>query len=144
MERPFADRREAGRKLATKLVAYANCPNLLVLALPRGGVPIAYEVARALHAPLDVFLVRKLGVPWNREFAMGAIATGGVRVLNQEAMNCSDIPDWVIDAVAKQEQKELERRERLYRGDRPALDIQGRTVILVDLLCALLRSRCGK
>jgi predicted phosphoribosyltransferase len=131
-QRPFANRLEAGRKIAGKLTAYANCPNLLVLALPRGGVPIAYEVARALHAPLDVFLVRKLGVPWNEELAMGAIATGGVRVLNQEAMSCSDLPDWVIDRIAKREQKELERRERLYRGGRPALDIQGRTVILVD------------
>jgi putative phosphoribosyl transferase len=129
-ERPFANRPEAGRKLAAKLSAYANCPNLLVLALPRGGVPIAYEVARALHAPLDVFLVRKLGVPWNEELAMGAIATGGVRVLNQEAM--SDLPDWVINHIAKREQKELERRERLYRGDRPAVDVRGRTVILVD------------
>jgi predicted phosphoribosyltransferase len=132
LDRPFADRAEAGRKLATKLLAYADCPNLLVLALPRGGVPIAYEVARALHAPLDVFIVRKLGVPWDEELAMGAIATGGVRVLSQEATNCSDIPDWVIDDVAKREQKELERRERLYRRDRPAPDIQGRVVILVD------------
>jgi putative phosphoribosyl transferase len=129
-ERPFANRAEAGLKLASKLIAYANYPNLLVLALPRGGVPIAYEIARALHAPLDVFLVRKLGVPWNEELAMGAIATGGVRVLNPEAM--SDLPDWAINHIAKREQKELERRERLYRANRPALDIQGRTVILVD------------
>jgi putative phosphoribosyl transferase len=125
----FADRREAGRKLATKLIAYVDCPNLLVLALPRGGVPIAYEVARALYTPLDVFLVRKLGVPWEEELAMGAIATGGVRVLNQEA---TSFPDSIIDDVVKREQKELERRERLYRGDRPAVDIQGRTIILVD------------
>jgi putative phosphoribosyl transferase len=131
-ERPFADRLDAGRQLATKLLAYANCPNLLVLALPRGGVPIAYEVARALHAPLDIFLVRKLGVPWNEELAMGAIATGGVRVLNPEAMSCSDLPESIIDDVAKREQKELERRERVYRSDRPAFKIQGRTVILVD------------
>jgi putative phosphoribosyl transferase len=130
--RPFADRTDAGRKLATKLLAYADCPNLLVLALPRGGVPIAYEVARALHAPLDIFLVRKLGLPWNEELAMGAIASGGVRVLNPEAMSWSDLPNSIIDDVAKREQKELERRERLYRGDRPALDIQGRTIILVD------------
>jgi putative phosphoribosyl transferase len=132
MEQPFANRAEAGRKLATKLVAYADCPNLLVLALPRGGVPVAYEIARLLHAPLDVFLVRKLGVPWNEELAMGAIASGGVRVLNQEAISCSHLPDWLIDHVAKREQKELERRERVYRGDRPALDIQGRMLILVD------------
>ena len=87
VQRPFANRAEAGLKLASKLTAYANYPNLLVLALPRGGVPIAYEVARALQAPLDVFLVRKLGVPWNEELAMGAIATGGVRVLSQEDTN---------------------------------------------------------
>ena len=91
-EPPFADRLDAGRQLATKLLHYANCPNLLVLALPRGGVPVAYEVARALNAPLDIFLVRKLGVPWNKELAMGAIATGGVRVLNPEAISCSDLP----------------------------------------------------
>jgi putative phosphoribosyl transferase len=130
--RPFADRTDAGRKLATQLLAYADCPNLLVLALPRGGVPIAYEVARALHAPLDVFIVRKLGVPWNEELAMGAIATGGVRVLNQEIIDCGDIPGWVVDDVAEREQEELERRERLYRGDRPAADIRDRTIILVD------------
>jgi putative phosphoribosyl transferase len=132
VKRPFANRLEAGRKLATKLSAYADCPNLLVLALPRGGVPIAYEVARALHAPLDVFIVRKLGVPWNEELAMGAIATGGVRVLNQEIIDHGDIPGWVVDDVAKREQEELERRERLYRGDRPAADIRDRMIILVD------------
>jgi len=131
-EPPFANRREAGRKLATKLISYVHCPNLLVLALPRGGVPIAYEVARALGAPLDVFLVRKLGVPWNEELAMGAIATGGVRVLNEETTDRGDIPDWVISDVAEREQEELERRERLYRGDRPAIYIQNRTIILVD------------
>src|SRR5262245_3224122 len=131
-ERPFTDRLDAGRQLATKLLAYANCPNLLVLALPRGGVPIAFEVARALHAPLDIFIVRKLGVPWNEELAMGAIATGGVCVLNPEAISCSDLPESIIDEVAKREQKELERREHLYRGNRPPLDISGRTVILVD------------
>ena len=131
-ERPFADRFDAGRQLATKLLAYATCPNLLVLALPRGGVPVAYEVARALHAPLDIFIVRKLGVPWNEELAMGAIATGRVRVLNPEAISCSDLPESIIDEVAKREQKELERREDVYRGDRPAFDVHGRTVILVD------------
>jgi putative phosphoribosyl transferase len=132
VRRPFADRTDAGRKLAAKLLAYADCPNLLVLALPRGGVPIAYEVARALHAPLDVFIVRKLGVPWNEELAMGAIATGGVRVLNQHVIDRGNIPGWVVDDVAEQEQEELERRERLYRGDRPAADIRDRTIILVD------------
>jgi predicted phosphoribosyltransferase len=131
-ERPFANRMDAGRKLATKLLDYVNCPNVLVLALPRGGVPIAYEVAQALHAPLDIFLVRKLGVPWNEELAIGAIATGGVRVLNPEAMSCSDLSESIIDAVAKRERKELERREHVYRGDRPALDVEGHTVILVD------------
>ena len=131
-QRPFANRADAGRKLATKLLDYVNCPNVVVLALPRGGVPIAYELARALHAPLDVFLVRKLGVPGNEELAMGAIATGGVRVLNSEAISCWDLSESIIDEIAKREQKELERRERLYRGNRPALDISGRTVILVD------------
>jgi putative phosphoribosyl transferase len=132
VRRPFADRTDAGRKLAAKLLAYADCPNLLVLALPRGGVPIAYEVARALHAPLDVFIVRKLGVPWNEELAMGAIATGGVRVLNQDVIDRGNIPGWVVDDVAEREQEELERRERLYRGDRSAADIRDRTIILVD------------
>jgi len=131
-QRPFANRTDAGRKHATKLLDYVNCPNVVVLALPRGGVPIAYELARALHAPLDVFLVRKLGVPGNEELAMGAIATGGVRVLNSEAISCWDLSESIIDEIAKREQKELERRERLYRGNRPALDISGRTVILVD------------
>jgi predicted phosphoribosyltransferase len=130
--RPFRDRREAGRLLATKLAVYANRPDVLVLALPRGGVPVAYEVARALGAPLDVFLVRKLGVPGHEELAMGAIASGGVRVLNEQLVRALGIPDRVIAAAAAEEQRELERRERLYRGDRPAPDVRGRTVILVD------------
>ena len=129
---PFRDRREAGRFLAAKLAAYANRPDVLVLALPRGGVPVAYEVARALNASLDVFLVRKLGVPGHEELAMGAVATGGVRVRNDEIISDLRIPDYLIDAVAAQEQRELERRERLYRGDRPPPDVRGRTVILVD------------
>lgn len=129
---PFADRSEAGQKLATQMMSYANDPNLLVLALPRGGVPIAYEIARALRAPLDVFLVRKLGVPGNEELAMGAIASGGVRVLNPETTSWTGVSSSVIDEVAKQEQKELERREHLYRGDRPALETYGRSIILVD------------
>jgi predicted phosphoribosyltransferase len=128
----FRDRREAGRLLAAQLAAYANRPDVLVLALPRGGVPVAYEVARALGAPLDVFLVRKLGVPGHEELAMGAVATGGVRVLNEEIVRALGIPDDVIEAVAAKEQRELARRERLYRGDRPPLDVRGRTVILVD------------
>ena len=128
----FRDRREAGRLLASKLSAYANRPDVLVLALPRGGVPVAYEVARALGAPLDVFVVRKLGVPGHEELAMGAVATGGVRVLNHQLVSQLGIPDHLIDAVAAHEQRELVRRERLYRGGRPPPDVRNRTVILVD------------
>jgi putative phosphoribosyl transferase len=128
----FRDRREAGRQLAQHLVAYANRPDVLVLALPRGGVPVAYEVARALHAPLDVFLVRKLGLPGHEEYAMGAVASGGVRVLNPEVLEQLHLPDEVIDTVTRRELQELERRERLYRGDRPFPDVRGKTVILVD------------
>jgi predicted phosphoribosyltransferase len=129
---PFKNRSEAGRVLAEKLREYSGVPNVLVLALPRGGVPVAYEVAQALQTPLDVFLVRKLGVPGHEELAMGALATGGVRVLNPDVVNGLHIPDDVIEAVAEKEQRELERREQLYRGDRPALDVQGRIVVLVD------------
>jgi predicted phosphoribosyltransferase len=115
----FRDRREAGRLLAAKLSAYANRPDVLVLALPRGGVPVAYEVARALGAPLDVFIVRKLGIPGQEEVAMGAVAMGGVRVLNDQIVGGLRIPAYVIDAVIAREEQELTRRERLYRGDRP-------------------------
>ena len=132
MTHRFHDRREAGRLLADKLTAYANRPEVLVLALPRGGVPVAYEVARALRAPLDVFIVRKLGVPGSEELAMGAVATGGVRVLNDQIVRRLGIPDDVIDAVTTWERQELARRERLYGGDRPLPDVRGRTVILVD------------
>jgi predicted phosphoribosyltransferase len=128
----FRDRKEAGRLLAAKLAAYANRPDVLVLALPRGGVPVAFEVAQALKAPLDVFIVRKLGVPGHEELAMGAVASGGVRVLNDEIVGALHIPDSVIDQVAAKELQELSRREHLYRGDRPAPDVHGRTVILVD------------
>jgi erythromycin esterase-like protein/predicted phosphoribosyltransferase len=128
----FRDRRDAGRLLAEKLAAYANRPDVLVLALPRGGVPVAYEVARALGAPLDVFVVRKLGVPGYEELAMGAVATGSVRVLNDQLIERLGIPDHVIDAVVARERQELARRERLYRSGRPPLDVRGRTVILVD------------
>ena len=128
----FRDRREAGRALAAKLAAYAHRPDVLVPALPRGGVPVAYDVARALGAPLDVFIVRKLGIPGHEELAMGAVATGGVRVLNEQVVHALNIPDHVIDAVTAWEQQELARRERLYRGDRPPPDVRGRTVILVD------------
>ncbi|MBI2876198.1 MAG: phosphoribosyltransferase [Candidatus Tectomicrobia bacterium] len=130
--RPFRDRSEAGRLLAERLKAFAHRPDVLVLALPRGGVPVAFEVARALHAPLDVFLVRKLGVPGHEELAMGAIATGGVRVLNQEIVQRLRIPDEMVDAVAAMEQRELERRRSIYRDDRPFPQIRDRTVILVD------------
>ena len=130
--RRFRDRREAGRLLAAQLGAYAKRPDVLVLALPRGGVPVAAEVASALGAPLDVFVVRKLGVPGHEEYALGAIATGGVRVLNEEVVQALRIPDRVIDALAAREQEELARRERVYRGHRPPLDVRGRTVILVD------------
>jgi predicted phosphoribosyltransferase len=129
---PFADRRQAGKKLASQLASYANRSDVLVLALPRGGVPVAFEVARALRAPLDVFLVRKLGVPGHEELAMGAIASGGVRVLNEEVTSRIDIPSSMIDEVAHREEQELQRRERLYRRDRPAPIVQGRTVILID------------
>ena len=128
----FRDRTDAGRQLTAKLAEYADRPDVLILALPRGGVPVAYEVARALHAPLDIFLVRKLGVPGHEELAMGAIASGGVRVLNEDVVRALRIPEEVIDTVAWKEEQELERRERAYRGDRPAPDVRGRTVILVD------------
>ena len=128
----FRDRRAAGRLLAQRLMHYASRPDVLVLALPRGGVPVAYEVARALHAPLDVFVVRKLGLPGHEELAMGAVATGGVRVLNEALVKALNIAEPLIDAVAKKEQQELARRERLYRGDRQSPPIRGRTVIVVD------------
>lgn len=126
----FRDRREAGRRLAARLSGYG--PDALVLALPRGGVPVAYEVALALRAPLDVFIVRKLGAPGHEELAMGAIASGGVRVLNDDVLRNLAIPARAIDAAAERERRELERRERLYRGDRPPPEIAGRTVLLID------------
>jgi predicted phosphoribosyltransferase len=128
----FRDRFDAGRQLAAKLMDYANRPDVLVLALPRGGVPVAFEVAQTLDAPLDLFLVRKLGLPGHEELAMGAIASGGVVVLNSEVVDTLRIPARVIDAVAAQERRELERREHAYRDDRPAPDVHGKTVILVD------------
>src|SRR5204862_1008020 len=126
------DRTDAGRRLAKLLTTYARRPDALVLALPRGGVPVAYEVATALDLPLDVFLVRKLGVPGHEELAMGAIASGGIRVLNDEVVSYLSIPPRVIDAVEKRELAVLESRNRAYRGDRPAPDARGKTVILVD------------
>lgn len=128
----FRNRTEAGQQLGRRLMAYANRPDVLVLALPRGGVPVAYEVAQTLDASLDVFVVRKLGVPGHEELAMGAIASGGVRVLNGGVVEGLQIPDNVIDAVAAHEMLELERRERTYRDDRPVQEVQDRTVILVD------------
>jgi predicted phosphoribosyltransferase len=128
----FRNRTDAGRQLGEKLAAYADRPDILVLALPRGGVPVAFEVARALGAPLDVFLVRKLGVPGYEELAMGAVATGGVRVLNNEIVSGLGISEHEIDAVVAGEMQELVRRDRLYRGDRQPPDVGGRTVILVD------------
>jgi len=118
--------------LGGMLARYARLPETLVLGLPRGGVPVAFEVARLLRAPLDVFVVRKLGVPYREELAMGAIARNGVRVLNQRVIEALRIPDWAIDTVEAREQIELERRERAYRADRPAREVEGRTVILVD------------
>jgi predicted phosphoribosyltransferase len=128
----FRDRKEAGRQLASRLTKYANRPDVIVLALPRGGVPVAYEVAKQIGAPLEVFLVRKLGVPGYEELAMGAIASGGVRVINEDLVRQLQIPGKVIEAVAAEEQCELERRERAYRDDRPPPDVKGRTVILID------------
>jgi putative phosphoribosyl transferase len=128
----FQDRFQAGRLLASKLSYLANRPDVVVLALPRGGVPVGYEVAKALNTPLDVFVVRKLGVPGHKELAMGAIASGGVRVLNENVIRKLGIPNEVVETVAEEEKRELERREREYRDGRPPIEIRGRTVILVD------------
>jgi putative phosphoribosyl transferase len=129
---PFRDRRDAGKKLAQKLSAYADRPNVLVLALPRGGVPVAYEIALALRIPLDIFIVRKLGMPGREELAIGALASGGIRVLNGDIIRMMSIPEEVINFVVKRELQELQRREKLYRGDRPAPEVRDRTVIIVD------------
>ena len=129
---PFRDRTEAGRLLAATLQEYANRDDVVVLALPRGGVPVAFEVAKALNAPLDVFVVRKLGLPGQEELAMGAIASGGARVLNRDLIRALSVPNEMIDLVTQQEQRELERREREYRDGRPPIDVLGKTVILVD------------
>jgi predicted phosphoribosyltransferase len=128
----FKDRFEAGRFLGSKLRHFANRADTVVLALPRGGVPVGFEVAKVLNLPLDVFVVRKLGLPGHEELAMGAIASGGICVLNEDLVRTAGIPDEVIDAVAAEEERELQRRERDYREDRPPIDVQGRTVILVD------------
>jgi putative phosphoribosyl transferase len=128
----FHDRREAGQLLARRLAAYKDRDDVVVLALPRGGVPVAYEIARELKAPLDVFVVRKLGVPWHPELAMGAIASKGTEVLNRDVVTAYNIPPHVIRAVAEREGRELERRLQEYRGVRPLPDLRDRTVILVD------------
>jgi putative phosphoribosyl transferase len=128
----FKNRIAAGQRLAAELTEYARRSDVVVLALPRGGVPVAFEVARLLGVALDVFLVRKLGVPGQEELAMGAIASGGVRVLNGEVMRLLHLSEETLERVAEKEQQELERREQLYRGDRPAPELHQRTVILVD------------
>ena len=131
-DRPYANRREAGKELAARLAEFAGRHDVVVLALPRGGVPVAAEIADALPAPLDIFLVRKLGLPGNSELAMGAIASGGVRVLNDDVVRMYGVPDRTIDEVAREESAELARREREYRQGRALVDVSGRVVILVD------------
>jgi len=132
MEKIFRDRVDAGQRLAESLGAYDNRNDVMVLALPRGGVPVGYEVAKRLRVPLDVFVVRKLGVPGYEELALGAIASGGVRVLNQDVVRALPGADQIVEAVTANESMELERREQVYREGRPAIDVRGRTVILVD------------
>jgi putative phosphoribosyl transferase len=132
MKDRFRDRHEAGERLAEKLTAYANQPDVLVLALPRGGVPVGAQVARKLNAPFDVFVVRKLGLPGHPELAMGAIASGGVRVLNGDVINALGVTDEMINAVTAEEFPELRRREQSYRDDLPPPEVEGKTVIIVD------------
>lgn len=128
----FANRREAGKILADMLMPYANQDDLIVLALPRGGVPVAYEIAKTLHAPLDVFIVRKLGVPWHEELAMGAIATPHVVVFNESVINSVGVSQEDIDKVIQTESQELRRRNKVYRGGRPFPDLTHKTIVLVD------------
>lgn len=132
----FLDRADAGRALANELTAYKNKPDAIVLALPRGGVPVGYEIATALHLPLDVILVRKLGMPGHEELAMGAIADGNVQVLNEDIVQGFNIQPLTIAEVAAEERIELKRRQKAYRQDKPPPVIEGRTVILVDDGCA--------
>jgi putative phosphoribosyl transferase len=132
MATPFQDRTDAGRLLAKKLSHYADSQDVVVMGMPRGGIPVAFEVAKSLGAPLDVFVVRKLGVPGHEELAMGAIASGGIRVLNHAVIRSTRIGAEVIDAVTEREKNELERRELAYRGHRSAPTVKGKTVILVD------------
>ena len=128
----FLDREHAGKELAKALAAYKGRADVLLLALPRGGVPVAFEIARELHLPLDVLLVRKLGVPWQKELAMGAIAEHGIRYINQDIVGPLDIAQSVIDDVVEQQTKELNRRRQLYHGDRPAPQLEGKIIIIVD------------
>ena len=147
----FEDRQDAGRRLAERLLGYRAARDTVVVALPRGGVPVASEVSRALSLPLDVLVVRKLGAPGNEEYALGAIASGGVRVLNRHAIAVLGVAQGTVDAIALREQRELERRERAFRPGRPPLDVRGKTVLLVDdgvatgstLLAALRSLRHG-
>ena len=132
MFRRFQNRTDAGRRLASELRQYANRNDVLVLALPRGGVPIGYEVAKELGAPLDVFVVRKIGLPWQEELAMGAVASGGVRVLDRNLIRVAHVSDDDVQRIANAEEQELVRREKLYRGDRPFPSLRGKTIILVD------------
>lgn len=152
MNGSFINRRVAGRMLADRLKTYAGRPGVLVLGLPRGGVPVAYELARALDAELDVLIVRKLGMPGHPELAMGAIASGGAQYLNEEVLRLGHVSPGALQAVLEEEQAELKRRERLYRGSRPSLDLAGRIVIVVDdgmatgasMRAAVLALRSGK
>jgi putative phosphoribosyl transferase len=128
----FRDRREAGRELSERLLDLADRPGLLVLALPKGGVPVAFEVARALRAPLDALVVRKLGFPGHEELAMGAIASGDIRIINEDLVRAAELSDEQIAAVAAEEQRELERQERELRDGAPPPEVEGRTVVLVD------------
>jgi putative phosphoribosyl transferase len=129
---PYKNRSQAGRELAEALQPYANRPDVLILALPRGGVPVAYEVAKALNIPLDLMLVRKLGLPGHEELAVGAIATGGIRVLNTEVIEGMAISEAQIERIAAAELQELRRREKTYRGERPNAEVQGHGVIVID------------
>lgn len=128
----FVDRHDAGRRLATELAQRLDSANTIVLGLPRGGVPVAYEVAKALHAPLDVFVVRKIGLPWHLELAIGAIASGGVRVYDHESIRMHGVSTAELEQVIEREERELERRERVFRGTEPPIDVRGKTVVLVD------------
>lgn len=132
MDSKYENRSQAGKILAERLKAFADNPNVIVLALPRGGVPVAYEVASALHVPLDVWVVRKLGVPGHEELAMGATAPGGIRVLNHDVLRALRISRATTDEVTRREQQEIERREHIYRSDRPGLRIKGKIILLID------------